>query len=251
MNSNKKISKAENPKLSQIISFTNKMTEIISKTIEMSQASIDNIELKVKQLETVLKERSDNVNNTKKFYLDLTKDLNIVCSEINKTKTNCFNSLSKTEEVMYKYYESINKIEKNESGLQRKISESEFNLLKERQKNLLTEMNNNIKISKKCEETYKELVCSFDKKYDKYIEEINNLRDKVKNDVCDISDEIKNLVSSFMLNFNICYQEPMQLVDMYMKQLISLEEKKEIDKIINESFQNNNPLKIFHQGNIN
>ena len=248
MNSNKKISKSENPKLSQIITFTNKMTEIISKNVEMSQASIDNIELKVKQLETVLKEKSDNVNNTKKFYLDLTKDLNSVCSEINKTKTNCFNSLSKTEEVMYKYYESINKIEKNESGLQKKISESEFNLLKERQKNLLTEMNNNIKISKKFEETYKELVSSFDKKYDKYIEEINNCRDKVKNDVCDISDEIKNLVISFMLNYNNNYQEPIQLADIYMKQLLSLDEKKEIDKIIIESFQNDNPLKNFSSG---
>ena len=248
MNSSKKISKSENPKSSQIITFTSKITQIISKNIEMSQKSIDNIELRVKQLEAVLKEKSENVNNTKKSYLDSIKDLNNLCSEINKVKTNCFNSLSKTEEVMYKYYETINKLEKNESGLHKKLSEIEFNLLKDRQKNLLTEMNNSIKISKKYEETYKELVSSFDKNHEKYKEEINNYRDKVKNDVCDISDEIKNLVSSFMLNFNICYQEPMQLVDMYMKQLISLEEKKEIDKIINESFQNNNPLKNCSSG---
>ena len=243
VNSSKKISKSENPKLSQIIAFTSKITEIISKNIEMSQASTDNIELKVKQLEIILKDKSDNIINTKKSYLDLSKDLNNVCSEINKVKTNCFNSLSKTEEVMYKYYASINKIEKNESGLDRKLSENEINLLKDRQKAQLTEMNNNIKISKKLEETYKELVSSFSKKHDKYIEDINNCRDKVKNDVCDISDEIKNLVSSFMLNFNNNYKEPMQLADIYIKQLLSLDEKKEIDKVINESFLNNNPLK--------
>lgn len=248
MNSSKKLTKSENKKTSQIITFTSKMTEIISKNIEMSQSSIDNIEQKVKQLETVLKEKLDNLNNIKKSYLDLTKDLNNLCSEINKVKSNCFNSLSKTEEAMYNYYTSINKMEKSESGLHRKLSENALNMLKDLQKNQLTEMNNNIKISKKFEQTYNELASSFDKKHDKFIEEINNYRDKVKNDACDISEEIKNLVSFFMLNFNSSYQEPMQLADAFIKLLHSLDEKKETDKIINESFQNNNPLKNFTLG---
>lgn len=248
MNSSKKLTNSENPKSSQIVTFTSKMTDIISKHIEMSQISIDNIEQIVKQLETVLKEKSDNINNTKKNYLDLAKDLNNVCLEINKAKMNCFNSLSKTEEVIYKYYDSINKIEKNESGLHRKLSETELNSLKELQKSQSNEMTNSIKMSKKLEDIYKEMASSFDKKYDNYIEEINKCRENVVSEVCDISGEIKNLVSAFMLNFNNIFKVPIKLADTYIKQFVSLDEKKEIDKIINESFQNNNPLKNFISG---
>jgi len=244
----KKLAKSDNPKITQITSLTSKIAEIISQIGELCQISIDDLDSRIKSFETLLKEKTDSVNSLKKSPAELTKELNSSYIEINKTKNTFMNSISKTEELIEKYYVDQNKIQEHESGLKDKLPENEYNLLKEKEKNLLNEMTNSIKMSKKYEEFHKGSITASIKKHDKFVEECNSYRDKIKNNVCEIADEIKTLVCAFMLSFKNNYKQPLCLADICLNEFNKLNEKEEMDKIMISSFKTDNQLKYFESG---
>ena len=244
-NFGKKISKTENQKASQIISLTSKIEEVISQIIELCQISINDIDLRVKNFETLLKEKTDNVNSLKKSPSELTKDLSSSYIEIKKTKTSYFNSLLATEDLIEKYYMDLYKIQEHEDGLGVKLSDNEYNLLKENQKNQQNEMTNSIKISKKYEKFYKGAISASIKNHDKFINECNSYKDKIKENACEISDEIKNLLFAFLLSIKNNYKKPLYLTDSYITYYNTLNEHDETDKIITSSFKTDNQLKNF------
>ena len=244
-NFGKKISKTENQKVSQIISLTSKIEEVISQIIELCQISINDIDLRVKNFETLLKEKTDNVNSLKKSPSELTKDLSSSYIEIKKTKTSYFNSLLATEDLIEKYYMDLYKIQEHEDGLGVKLSDNEYNLLKENQKNQQNEMTNSIKISKKYEKFYKGAISASIKNHDKFINECNSYKDKIKENACEISDEIKNLLFAFLLSIKNNYKKPLYITDSYITYYNTLNEHDETDKIITSSFKTDNQLKNF------
>ena len=240
----KKLSKRpENQKISQIIELTSKVPEIIFQNIELFQYSTTEIESSIKNFESFLKEKTEIVNNTKKTSSDLTKHLLNSYNEVNKTKNSFINSLSKTEEIIDKYYIDKNKIQEHESGLGLKLNENEYNTLKEQQKNQLNEMNNSIKLSKKYQESHKEAIIACSKNQDKFKEECNSFANKIKTNIEDLSEQIKNLVCAFMLSYKNMYKQPLALIDICINKFNSLEESKEIDKIITSNFKSDNQLK--------
>ena len=155
------------------------------------------------------------------------------------------NSISKAEELIEKYYVDQNKIQEHESGLKDELPENEYNLLKEKEKNQLNELTNSIKMSKKYEEFHKGSITASIKKHDKFVEECNSYRDKIKNNICEIADEIKTLVCAFMLSFKNNYKQPLCLADICFKEFNKLNEKEEMDKIMISSFKTDNQLKYF------
>ena len=242
-NFGKKLSKPpENPKISQIIELTSKVTEIVFQNIELFQSSTNELEESLKEFENFLKQKTETINNIKKSSLDLSKNLINSYNEVNKTKNAFINSLSKTEEIIDKYYIDKNKIQEHESGLGRKLSENEYNILKEQQKNQLNEMNNSIKLSKKYEEFHKGSIASCSKNQDKFKEECNSYADKIKLNICEFAEEIKKLICVFMLSYKNMYKQPLALIDICINKFNSLEESKEMDKIITSNFKNDNSL---------
>ena len=244
-NFGKKLSKSENQKASQITLLTSKITEVISQLIELCQISIEDNDIRIKNFETLLKEKADNVNSLKKSPSELTRDLASSYIEINKTKTSYFNSLLETEDLIEKYYMDQHKIQEHESGLGIKLSDNEYNLLKENQKNQYNEMTNSIKISKKYEKFYKGAISASAKNHDNFIKDCNLYRDKIKAITCEISNEIKNILFAFLLCFKNNYKKPLCMADSYIIYYNSLNEHEEIDKIITSSFKTDNLLKNF------
>ena len=241
----KKLAKSDNPKIAQITSLTSKITEIVSQIEELCQVSINDIDSRVKSFETLLKEKLDNVNSLKKSPTELTKDLNSSYIEINRTKNTFMNSISKTEELIDKYYTYQNKIQEHDSGLKDKLPENEYNLLKEKQKAQLNEMTNSIKMTKKYEEFHKGSIKASIKKHDKFVEECNSYRDSIKASACEIADEIKTLVCAFMLSLKNNYKQPLCSADIDLNEFNKLNEIEEMDKIITSSFKNDNQFKNF------
>ena len=241
----KKLAKSDNPKIAQITSLTSKITEIVSQIEELCQVSINDIDSRIKSFETLLKEKLDNVNSLKKSPAELTKDLNSSYIEINRTKNTFMNSISKTEELIDKYYTYQNKIQEHDSGLKDKLPENEYNLLKEKQKAQLNEMTNSIKMTKKYEEFHKGSIKASIKKHDKFVEECNSYRDSIKANACEIADEIKTLVCAFMLSLKNNYKQPLCSADIYLNEFNKLNEIEEMDKIITSSFKNDNQFKNF------
>ena len=241
----KKLAKSDNPKITQITSLTSKITEIVSQIEELCQVSINDIDSRIKSFEILLKEKLDNVNSLKKSPAELTKDLNSSYIEINRTKNIFMNSISKTEELIDKYYTYQNKIQEHDSGLKDKLPENEYNLLKEKQKAQLNEMTNSIKMTKKYEEFHKGSIKASIKKHDKFVEECNSCRDSIKASACEIADEIKTLVCAFMLSLKNNYKQPLCSADIYLNEFNKLNEIEEMDKIITSSFKNDNQFKNF------
>lgn len=244
-NFGKKLIKSENPKCSQLLTITSKIDDIISQNIELMQISVDDIDSRIKNLEILLKEKIENANSFKKTSFDLIKDLNSSYNEINKTKNNFLSSISKAEEVIDKYNIDKNKIQEHENGLGIKLSENEYNSLKEQQKNELGEMNNLIKMTKKYEDFHKGSISASIKMHDKFIEDCNSYRDKIKLCACEIADEIKNLVCAFFVCFKNSYKQPLSSIEIFINDFNLINEQKEIDKIISSDFKTDNQLKNF------
>ena len=242
-NFSKKISKSENQKASHITLLTSKVVEIISQIIELCQFSINDIELRVKNFEALIKEKTNNVKSLKNYPLEFSNDLNRSYIEINKTKASYFNSILTTEDLIEKYYTDQRKLQEYESGSGVKLSHNEYKLLKENQKNQLFEMRNSIKMSQKYEKFYMGAILASVKNHDKFIEYCNSYRDKIKANVCDISEEIKNLLIAFLLYIKNNYKKPLYLIDSYLNYYNTLNEKDQMNKIVTSSFKIDNQLK--------
>lgn len=243
-NFGRKISRpAENPKVSQLVDLTSKITDIIFQNIELFDFSIKEIDERINDFEKYLKEKIEIANNLKKSFTEVGKNLLCQNIEINKTKNIFINSLSKTEEIIDKYYIDKSKIQEHESGLGKKLTENEYNILKEQQKNQLQEMNNSIKLSKKYQDFHKGSIEASKKLKDNFVKECQSCQEKIRKNTCELSEEIKNLVCTFLLSYKNIYKQPLSLIDICINKFNLLEEEKEMDSIIVSSYKNDNPLK--------
>ena len=242
-NFKKKLLAPENPKTSQIISsLTSKLVYLVNQNIELFQISIDEIDLRMRGFDTFIKEKTESIKTTQKSSSELIKSYLNSNIEINKVKNNYLNSLSKTEDIINKYYSDQYRIREHENGLEQILNDNEYEYLKEQQKNELIEMENSIKTSKRLEGIYKNTISSSLKLYNNFVEAHNSFRDKIKSDTCQLAEEIKSLVISFMLSYKNNYKQPLSYIDATITQFNSLEEGKEIDKIINDNYKNDNLL---------
>ena len=242
-NFKKKLSTPENQKTSQIISsLTSKLVFLVNQNIELFQISIDEIDLRMRGFDAFIKEKIESIKTTQKSSSELIKSYLNSNIEINKVKNNYLNSLSKTEDIINKYYSDQYRIREHENGLGQKLNDNEYEYLKERQKNELIEMENSIKTSKRIEGIYKNTISSSVKLYNNFVEAHNSFRDKIKSDTCQLTEEIKSLIISFMLSYKNNHKQPLSYIDATITQFNSLEEGKEIDKIINDNYKNDNLL---------
>ena len=244
-NFGKKLSKKEEDSklISQITDITSKATEIIFESIELFDFSIGEIDERVQQFETLLKEKIEIVNNLKKSSLEFPKNLINSYIEVNKTKNTFLNSIAKTELLIDKYYIDKFRLQDHESGLGIKLSDNEYNLLKENKSNELNEMKNSIKLSKKYEDFHKGSISACVKIQEKFKEECNSCRNEIKLNACKLVNEIKDLVCSFMLSYKNIYKQPLSLIEISINKFNTLDEQKEIDTIMNSDFKYDNQLK--------
>jgi hypothetical protein len=232
----------EKSNISQLMGLTSKISEIVNQNIESFDYSIKEIDSKLNDFSKLIKEKTELVNNTKNKFLESRNNLLCQHIEINKTKNIFINSISQTEKIIDTYYINKKRIQEHESGLEEQLTEEEYNLLKEKQKEQLEEMNNSIKLSKKYEDSHKGAIIANKEMQDIFIEDCKSCMDIIRNTSCEISDEIKNLVCSFLLLYKNEYKEPLYLIDKYINEFNLLEEQKEMDNIIISSYKNDNPL---------
>ena len=243
----KKLTKTnDNSKISQILDITIKAKYVIVQSLELFQISIDEIDAKITEFEEILKEKTEIVNNIKKSSLDLGKNLTSSYNEINKTKNTFINSMAKTEEIIYKYYINKKNIQEYESGLGSKLSQNEYNILKEEQQNQLSEMKSSIKLSKKYEDFHKGSISACKKLHDKFKEDCNKCSDEIKENICDISNNLKDLVCAFMQSYKNIYNQPLSFIDICLSNYHELDEKKEMDKVIKSNYKHDNELKYIN-----
>ena len=249
-NFKKKLAISVNPKTSQIIlELTSKIFNLLEQNNELYQLSLDEIDLRLKEFDTIIKQKNEEIKTIQKLSSDLNKELINTYNDVNKNKNNYLNSLSKTEEIVNKFYTERSKISQHESGLGQQMPENEYTLLKDQIKNKLNETTNSIKSSKKLEKAYQDSISQFLKIHNKYVKSHNSFTEKIRKLTCDLSDEIKTLIVSFMLSYKNNYKQPLSSIDEYINKFNILEEGKEIDKKISNEYKSDNLLKIIIPNN--
>ena len=239
LNSKNILTVPEDPKTTQIITeITSKLYTFIEQNIELIKLSSDAFDIKIKELENFIKETSESIKISQKDCSELNKTYFNSNLEMDKIKNNYLDSLSKTEDIINKYYTNQYKIKEHENGLGQKLNDSDYNSLKEQQKNEINEMNNSIK-----ESLYTNSISNSTQLYIKFIETNNSFKDKIKNDTCNLSNRIKSLIMSFMLIYKNTHKEPLLNVDSTVKNLNLKDEVKEMDKIICNDYKNDKLLK--------
>ena len=181
----------DNIRYSQIIKLTKKLKEVIAQNIELINCSIQNIDTYIVDFEKILKEKADIVNELKKSSLDLSNNLKSSYQEVNRTGNIYITSLSKTEDIIDKYY--IKKI---------KI-----------------------------------------KDHDEFIDDCNKYKNKIKENICKITEKIKEVILYFFVSFRSVYNQPLNLIENYINELNNLDESKEIDNSIEQNLVFNNSLR--------
>ena len=244
INSKKKLTVSEDSKTEQIVtSITCKICELIEAKIELFKISNDTIDLKIKEFDNFIKETSESIKVAQKESTEIIKAYFNSNLEMDKVKKNYIDSLSKTEDLINKYYSNQYKIIGHENGLGQKLNDSEYTYLKERQKNEVNEMENAIKESKQIESLYANAISSSTQLYTNFMKINNSFNDKIKKDTCELSNKIKSLIVSFMLLYKNTQKQPSVYIDTYMNQFNLLDEVKEMDKIITNSYKNDKLLK--------
>ena len=244
-NFKKKLDFTDNPKTSQIISsLTSKIFKLLEQNNDLFQLSFDEIDLRLKEFDSFIKEKNESIKTILKLSQDFNKSLTNSYNDANKAKNNYLSSLAKAEELINKYYTLNNRIKQYERGLNPKLNENEYITLKEQIKNHLNDMNNSIKVSKKLEISYQDSISSSVKLHEKYVKNYNIFTNKIRKNTVELSDEIKTLIVSFMLSYKNNYKQPLTFVDSYINEFNKLEEGKEIEQIISKNYKNDNPLTV-------
>lgn len=154
----KKLTKSDNPKLELIISLTSKLVYLLDENIGLYKLSFDELETDIKAFEQDIKTKIDSIKSIQKKASEQNKIIINIFNEINKAKKNYLDSISKTEEIIQKYYLDKKTLEEHELGLSKKLNNNEYNSLKEKLKSELNDMNNSIKISKNLEIVYQNVI---------------------------------------------------------------------------------------------
>ena len=248
----KKLSKTENKSMEKIISITNKLVELIGDNIGLIKLSAEEIETKVKEFELDLKTKYDNLKQIQKKAQEQNKILINNYNDVDEAKKNFIESMTKSEEIINKFYSDKKFIDDSDRGLGKRINMNDYNMTKDKLKSEYNDMNNSIKVSKSLEKIYTNLINDSTKIHGVFVQKYTkNFYSTIKTFNIDISNKIKNLLLSFYLSFKNSYRQPMVNTDININSLNSIDEGKETENIMNSLYKNNNPLQNISPVNYN
>lgn len=238
----KKLIKSDNSTMNKIINLTRKLVELLDENLNLFKLSNDDLELRIRTFEMDLKTKIDNIKLFQKKSLEQNKILINSYTEINKVKKNYLDSISKTEEIINKYYSDKKIINEHDLGLGKKININDYNIIKEKLKYESNEMNNSIKTSKFMEKVYQDMIKESFKVHDNFVENYKNLNNTIKSYNIDLSEKIKNLLLSFYLTYKNSYRQPLVSTDSNINSLNATNESKETEKILTNIYKSDNQL---------
>ena len=230
-------------KIIELYNIENKIKEVINQNIDLMNCSMDAMETYINDFENILKVKEELINIIIDNATDLKNNLKSSYSEVNKTGNTFINSISKTENIIDNYYKNKEKIKVHENGLGDKLNIEEYNLLKEQVKIKINDMNNSIKLTKKYEEFHKGALDASDKLYEQFIKICEEYKNKIKKEVCEISNKIKDLIFYFMVSFKSIYNQPLNLIETYINELNNLDLSIYMNKSIDAKLLYDNKLK--------
>ena len=219
---------------SPIINLTQQIPKIIQKQIENNKNFMDEIEKNIKHIDNFLKEKGKLIKKYEEKYNDVNEVLIKKYIEVEKYKIPFLNSISKSEDIISKFYENKKSLEDNKNS----DKKEELNLLIDKNKEYELQKKTIIKETKKLENEYLDVVKNSGKYEDKFLKQINESISGIK-DVClEITDKIKDIVIIFSESLRDSFKSPLDVIDKNIKDLTSNNIKENMDKAMIKTFNN-------------
>jgi hypothetical protein len=219
---------------SPIINLTQQIPKIIQKQIENNKNFMDEIEKNIKHIDNFLKEKGKLIKKYEEKYNDVNEVLIKKYIEVEKYKIPFLNSISKSEDIISKFYENKKSLEDNKNS----DKKEELNLLIDKNKEYELQKKTIIKETKKLENEYLDVVKNSGKYEDKFLKQINESISGIK-DVClEITDKIKDIVIIFSESLRDSFKSPLDVIDKNIKDLTSNNIKENMGKAMIKTFNN-------------
>ena len=192
-----------------IIQLTQQVPKIIQKQIENNKNFIDEVDKNIKNIENFLKEKAKIMKKFEEKYNDVNDVLIKKYIEVEKNKINFLNSINKSEDIIFKFYENkkqLDETQTNQQGVDLKI-------LLDKNKEYETQKKAIIKETKKYENEYVDIIKYSGKYEDKFIKQINECISGIK-DVClEMTDKIKDIIIKFGFWLRDSFKAPLDVID--------------------------------------
>ena len=242
----KKLIKIQEKYISKLkgIEELKKIKNIDSDNITFLSTKIYNaIKVQVSELQLFLKGTDDIIKSFEKTikdkslisvslneYDDTYNILQKKYKEVEKAKNIFFEHASKTEDLIYKFYNQPNINPNNK----------DFIIINSVTK---SQIDNSIKNTKKYENEYSNLIKSAKYIEDKLIESIDNHNNNMIKNTCELLTNMKDNIINFLLMLENSFKVPLGEIDTYLPELLNLNEYKKIEEIINSSYKKTEAFK--------
>ena len=242
----KKLIKIQEKDISKLkgIEELKKIKNIDSDNITFLSTKIYNaIKVQVSELQLFLKGTDDIIKSFEKTikdkslisvslneYDDTYNSLQKKYKEVEKAKNIFFEHASKTEDLIYKFYNQPNINPNNK----------DFIIINSVTK---SQIDNSIKNTKKYENEYSNLIKSAKYIEDKLIESIDNHNNNMIKNTCELLTNMKDNIINFLLMLENSFKVPLGEIDAYLPELLNLNEYKKIEEIINSSYKKTEAFK--------
>ena len=242
----KKLIKIQEKYISKLkgIEELKKIKNIDSDNITFLSTKIYNaIKVQVSELQLFLKGTDDIIKSFEKTikdkslisvslneYDDTYNSLQKKYKEVEKAKNIFFEHASKTEDLIYKFYNQPNINPNNK----------DFIIINSVTK---SQIDNSIKNTKKYENEYSNLIKSAKCIEDKLIESIDNHNNNMIKNTCELLTNMKDNIINFLLMLENSFKVPLGEIDTYLPELLNLNEYKKIEEIINSSYKKTEAFK--------
>ena len=220
---------------SPIINLTQQIPKIIQKQLENSKSFIDEVEKNIKNIEAFLKEKSKILKKYEEKYNDINEVLIKKYLEVEKSKISYLNSISKSEEIISKFYENKKRLDDSKED---NLQNEEINNLIDKNKEYESQKKAIIKETKKYETEYIDVIKSSGKYEDKFIKQINESISGIKNICIEMTDKIKDIVIFFSESIKESFKAPLEVVDINIKELTTNDIKDNMNKTMIKTFNN-------------
>ena len=222
--------------LKHIISISSILSVVIEQQIINLEFFIKGIDEKIINFEKIFNEKSSLYLEQYNHYKEVKTELNKKYRDIERLKVNYISNISSVEDMIHKFYmkKNINKKRINSFS-----SPSPSELKKENNNNVSIEeqVNNSIQKVKKIEEDYKTNIALVKTIEEKYTKVARESKVNIRKVLCELLNGYKELIFDTLLFLKNCYKLPLSEVDIYMNNILKLDECVNFDKIITSSYK--------------
>ena len=221
------------------------LAAIIPKVVEQQIINIEffveDFDEKYNRFEKLLKDKSLEYLVIQNSFKDVKNELIKKYREIDKIKASFMTNINMVEDTIHKFYmkqNTNNKKKTNKLNFTQIDTGHDLNFISTEE-----QINNSIQKTKRIEDEYKSNIISVKDLEKNYIEATENTKEKSREVISEIGNNLKEFISDCMLYLRNSFKIPLSEIDTYLNELVDTDEYTKIDRLIKSSYKKEISLK--------